>query len=164
MPPVELPRDHAAEQECDRRLKAKGTQEFVLLNPGAGWGAKQWPAERYGQVAKQLAENGLKSLINVGPGEEDLADALKAASGGTAETFTGSLTQLIALTRRARLFIGGDTGPMHLAAALGVPVVAIFGPTDPARNGPFGTRSHRVAQFRQQHQLPACIPAGRRLA
>ena len=54
MPPAELPRDDAAEQECDQRLKAQGTQEFALLNPGAGWGAKQWPAERYGQVAKQL--------------------------------------------------------------------------------------------------------------
>jgi heptosyltransferase-1 len=62
-----------------------------------------------------------------------------AASAGAAETITGSLTQLIALTRRARLFIGGDTGPMHLAAAMGIPVVGIFGPTDPARNGPFGT-------------------------
>ena len=80
-------------------------------------------------------------MINFGPGEEEIADALKAASGGVAEKFTGSLTQLIALTRRARLFIGGDTGPMHLAAALSIPVVGIFGPTDPARNGPFGTRS-----------------------
>jgi heptosyltransferase-1 len=141
IPPVQLPRDPAAEQECDQRLTAKAMQEFLLLNPGAGWGAKQWPAERYGQVAKQLLQDGLKSLINIGPGEEDLAHAVEAASGGAAETFSGSFTQLIALTRRARLFIGGDTGPMHLAAALGVPVVAIFGPTDPARNGPFGTRA-----------------------
>jgi heptosyltransferase I len=141
MPRVELPRDDAADQECDRRLKAQGTQEFALLNPGAGWGAKQWPAERYGEVARQLSENGLKALVNLGPGEKDLARAVETASGGAAETFAGSLTQLIALTRRARLFIGGDTGPMHLAAALGVPVVGIFGPTDPARNGPFGTSS-----------------------
>jgi heptosyltransferase-1 len=141
MPRAELPQDNAAEQECGRRLKAQGGQEFALLNPGAGWGAKQWPAERYGEVARQLAETGIRSLINFGPGEEDLARAVAAASGGAAETFTGSLTQLISLTRRARLFIGGDTGPMHLAAALGVPVVGIFGPTDPARNGPFGTRS-----------------------
>jgi heptosyltransferase-1 len=83
----------------------------------------------------------VKALINFGPGEENLARAVKITSGGAAETFTGSITQLIALTRRARLFIGGDTGPMHLAAALGVPVVGIFGPTDPARNGPFQTRS-----------------------
>ncbi|MGA9797949.1 MAG: lipopolysaccharide heptosyltransferase I [Terriglobales bacterium] len=138
---AEFPIDDAAQQECDRRLKAAGTQNFALLSPGAGWGAKQWPAERYGEVARQLAENGLKSLVNFGPGEEGLARSVETASGGAAETFTGSLTQLIALTRRARLFIGGDTGPMHLAAALGIPVVAIFGPTDPARNGPFGTRS-----------------------
>jgi heptosyltransferase-1 len=64
-----------------------------------------------------------------------------AASGGRAKPTKGSITDLIALTRRARLFIGGDTGPLHLAAALRVPVVAIFGPTDPARNGPYGTRS-----------------------
>jgi heptosyltransferase-1 len=137
---VELPHDDAADQECDRRLKAQDTPEFALLNPGAGWRAKRWPAERYGEVARQLAENGVKALINFGPGEEDLARAVKIASGGAAETFTGSITQLIALTRRARLFIGGDTGPMHMAAALGVPVVGIFGPTDPARNGPFQTR------------------------
>jgi heptosyltransferase-1 len=141
IPEVRLPHDDAAEQECDRRLKAQGALEFALLNPGAGWGAKQWTAERYGEVAKQLAENGLKPLVNFGTGEEDLARAVETASGGAAEPFTGSLTQLIALTRRARLFIGGDTGPMHLAAALGIPVVGIFGPTDPARNGPFGTRS-----------------------
>jgi heptosyltransferase I len=141
IPRVELPRDLPVEQECDRRLKTQGTQEFALLNPGAGWGAKQWPAERYGEVARRLAENGVKSLINFGPGEKKLADVVETASGGTAEAFTGSLTQLIALTRRASLFIGGDTGPMHLAAALGVPVVGIFGPTDPARNGPFGTTS-----------------------
>ncbi|MGA9813739.1 MAG: glycosyltransferase family 9 protein [Terriglobales bacterium] len=140
-PRVELPRDHAAEQACDQWLGAKGIREFVLLNPGAGWGAKQWLPERYGQAAKQLSEHSLKSLINFGPGEKDLAHAVESASDGAAESFTGSLTQLIALTRRARLFIGGDTGPMHLAAALGVPVVGIFGPTDPARNGPFGTRS-----------------------
>ncbi|MGH9503062.1 MAG: glycosyltransferase family 9 protein [Terriglobales bacterium] len=141
VPPVELPRDDAAEQECDRRIKAQNAQEFALLNPGAGWGAKQWPAERYGQVARQLSETGLKALINYGPGEEGLAHAAAAASAGAAETFTGTITQLIALTRRARLFIGGDTGPIHLAAALRVPVIGIFGPTDPARNGPFGTRS-----------------------
>jgi heptosyltransferase-1 len=137
---VEFPHDQAAEQECDRKLKERGIQDFALLNPTAGWGAKQWPVDRYGHVAQQLADAGVKSLINFGPGEEGTARAVLAASGGGAGTFTGSLTQLIALTRRARLFIGGDTGPMHLAAALGIPVVGIFGPTDPARNGPFGTR------------------------
>lgn len=139
--PVELPYDETAETECDRRLSDQDIGKFVLLNPGAGWGAKQWPAERYGYVAKQLAEDGFKTLINSGPGEKNLAQAVEATSGGAAEEIACSLTQLIAITRRASLFIGGDTGPMHLAAALGIPVVGIFGPTDPARNGPFGTQS-----------------------
>ncbi len=141
VPPVELPCDTDAERECGRWLKERGIEQFVLLNPGAGWGAKQWPAERYGQVARQLAQCSLKLLINFGPGEDTTASAVEGASGGVAETFSGSLTQLIALTRRACLFIGGDTGPMHLAAALRVPVVGIFGPTNPTRNGPFGTRN-----------------------
>jgi heptosyltransferase-1 len=141
MPQFDFPRDESTDQECDRLLKDRGVRSFALLNPGAGWGAKQWPAERYGEVAKQLTADGLKSLINFGPGEEDLARAVEASSGGAGEPIARSLTQLIALTRRASLFIGGDTGPMHLAAALGIPVVGIFGPTNPARNGPFRTRS-----------------------
>lgn len=140
-PSVELPYDVRAEKQCNDWLQREGISGFVLLNPGAGWGAKQWPAERYGLIAKHLSEDGLKSLINFGPGEEKLARAVEAASAGSAEAVGCTLTELIALTRHAQLFIGGDTGPMHLAAALGIPVVAIFGPTDPARNGPFGTRS-----------------------
>jgi heptosyltransferase-1 len=141
IPQLEFPRDEVAEHECDQRLKECAVEKFVLLNPGAGWGAKQWPAERYGCVARQLAAVGWKSIVNFGPGEEDVVQAVEAASGGVAERFTGSITQLIALTRRASLFIGGDTGPLHLAAAIGIPVVGVYGPTDPARNGPFGTRS-----------------------
>jgi heptosyltransferase I len=139
MPKVVFPHDEAAEKQCLDRLK--GVDDFALLNPGAGWGAKQWPAERYGEVARRLAEDGVKSLINFGPGEEPLMQAVESASKDVAKGTASSLTELVALTRRARLFIGGDTGPMHLAAALGIPVVAIFGPTNPARNGPFGTRS-----------------------
>jgi heptosyltransferase-1 len=120
---------------------AAGIDKFAILNPGAGWGAKQWPAERYGAVAKELANDGISSLINFGPGEETLTRTVEQTSEGAARKIECSLAELIALTRRARLMIGGDTGPMHLAAALNVPVVAIFGPTDPARNGPFGTRS-----------------------
>jgi heptosyltransferase-1 len=115
--------------------------DFAILNPGAGWGAKRWPAERYGEVARKLAHQGMRSILNYGPGEEELVRAAEAASAGTAKAMSCSITELIALTRRARLFIGGDTGPLHLAAALRVPVVAIYGPTDPARNGPYGTRS-----------------------
>ena len=141
VPQIELPYDDATEKECELRLAERGIRDFALLNPGAGWGAKQWPVERYGQVAKQLLENGLRSLVNFGPGEGGLAASVERASGGAAAAIGSSLTQLIALTRRARVFVGGDTGPLHLAAALRVPVVAIFGPTNPARNGPFGTRA-----------------------
>jgi heptosyltransferase I len=138
---VELPHDEAADKNCNDWLKARGFGNFVVLNPGAGWGAKQWPAERYGEVARQLFDDGFRSLINFGPGEEGLARTAENASHGAAVAAEFSLAELIALTRRAQLFIGGDTGPMHLAAALGVPVVALFGPTDPARNGPFGTNA-----------------------
>jgi heptosyltransferase I len=141
LPAIEFPRSQDAEQECEAWLRQRSISRFAILNPGAGWGAKQWPAERYGEVAQRLAQDGVKSFINYGPGEEELAKAVEAASAGAATRITCSLTQLIALTRRACLFIGGDTGPMHLAAALGIPVVAIFGPTNPARNGPFATRS-----------------------
>jgi heptosyltransferase I len=137
--PVEFPVDPDAESKISGL--AAEVSDFAILNPGAGWGAKMWPAERYGQVASELAKNGFRSLVNYGPGEEELAAAVEAASEGAARKISCSVSELIALTRRASLFIGGDTGPMHMAAALKIPVVAIFGPTNPARNGPFGTRS-----------------------
>ena len=137
----DFPRDPQAEERIVHRLAELGIGNFAVLNPGAGWGAKRWPAERYGEVARKLAEQGVQSILNYGPGEEELVRAAEVASGGTAKAMTCTISELIALTRRARLFIGGDTGPLHLAAALQVPVVAIFGPTDPARNGPYGARS-----------------------
>jgi heptosyltransferase-1 len=139
--PIELPHDPQAEASISQRLAQHGVSDFAILNPGAGWGAKRWPAERYGEVARRLADQGLRSILNYGPGEKELVRQAESASGGTARAMSCSVTELIALTRRARLFIGGDTGPLHLAAALQVPVVAVFGPTDPARNGPYGTRS-----------------------
>jgi len=140
--PVEFPVDPDAEKKISDLMDVKnGPKDFVILNPGAGWGAKMWPAERYAEVATALATDGVRSLINYGPGEEALAVAVEAGSSGAARKLSCSVSELISLTRRARLFIGGDTGPMHLAAALKIPVVAIFGPTNPARNGPFGNRS-----------------------
>lgn len=140
-PVVRFPRDLAAENRADQALAQASVHDFAILNPGAGWGAKRWPAKRYGAVAKAFACEGLRSIVNYGPGEEQLALETEAASAGAAVPVKTSITELIALMRRAKLFIGGDTGPLHLAAALRVPVTAIFGPTDPARNGPYGTRS-----------------------
>jgi len=133
-----LPVDPAAEAWGSAELQRRAVREFVLISPGAGWGAKLWPAERYGEAARSL---GLTALVNFAPGEEELARAVVEAGGGAAQAIQCSVGELIALTRRARLFIGPDSGPMHLAAALNIPVVAIFGPTDPARNGPHGART-----------------------
>jgi heptosyltransferase-1 len=137
---VTFPDDETAASAVTDKLKGlKGP--VVILNPGAGWATKEWQPERYGEVARTLANKGLTPIVNYGPSEEPLARAVETASNGVARPMPCSLAELIALTRRARLFIGGDTGPLHLAAALDVPVVAIFGPTDPARNGPYGRRS-----------------------
>jgi heptosyltransferase I len=148
VPRAEFPRDVEAERRIEQRLAEAGVGEFAILNPGAGWGAKRWPAGRYGRVAHALAEDGVRAILNYGPGEEILAGEAAAASEGAAKAMKCSISELIALTRRARLFIGGDTGPMHLAAALQVPVVTIFGPTDPARNGPYRTSNARSMVLR----------------
>ena len=159
---MQFPRDPGAECRIEQQLAAASIRDFAILNPGAGWGAKRWPAQRYGQVAKALAADGLLSILNCGPGEENLASEAEAASEGAAKAMQCSISELIALTRRAKLFIGGDTGPMHLAAALQVPVVAIFGPTDPARNGPYGTRRVvlRNAESRTSHARRAAADEG----
>ena len=126
----------------EKKLREVGLScPFAILNPGAGWGAKQWPADRYAEVARALGKDGIRSLVNFGPGEESLAKVVEEQSEGFAIAAQFTISQLIAVTRRAALFIGGDTGPLHLAAALKIPVVALFGPTDPARTGPYGTRS-----------------------
>jgi heptosyltransferase-1 len=134
-----FPVDPVKEGWADHQSGSLGSKPVAILNPGAGWGAKCWPAESYGAVARALAERGMAVLINHGPGEEALAEEVSNSSGGVAVPLKCSVGELIALTRRARLFVGGDTGPMQLAAALRVPVVALFGPTRPERNGPFGT-------------------------
>ena len=136
-----LPVDLAAEYWCDELLGEESEDPVVLLNPGAGWGAKRWPLDRYAAVAAALADGGFRVLVNAGPGEEPLAESIREQSAEAAMPLSCSLAQLIALTRRVALVIAGDTGPLHLACALGRPVVGIYGPTDPTRNGPFGTRS-----------------------
>ena len=134
-----LPIDSAAESWCDTLL-SDCPSPIALLNPGAGWGAKRWPLERYAAVAAALAARGFWVLVNAGPSEEAMAETICVQSAGAAHPVTCTLAQLVALTRRIALMVAGDTGPLHLACALGKPVVGIYGPTDPARNGPYGTR------------------------
>jgi heptosyltransferase I len=136
--PSLLPKDPAAEAWVAALLGDRAKAPFVVISPGAGWGAKRWPVERYGAVAAGLAALGYGVVANAGPEEVDLARELVAASDGAAIYAIPTLVELIALMRRASLTIAGDTGPLHLACALGKPVVGIFGPTDPARNGPYG--------------------------
>jgi len=140
-----LPVDFDAEDWCDQLPELKEVEgqgrPVLLLHPGAGWGAKRWPADRFGAVAAEFAGRGGVVLVNSAPGEEALAVAVVEAAGGDfVHPVSCSLPQLIALTRRVSVVIGGDTGPVHLACALGKPVVGIYGPTDPRRNGPYGTR------------------------
>jgi heptosyltransferase-1 len=136
LPP--LPVNREAELWAGEVLRVAGDRPVILLSPGAGWGAKRWPAERYGAVARDLERQGCMVLVNAGPLEQAIAADVVRASGGVAQAPEFTLERLIALTRRVCLVIAGDTGPLHLACALGKPVVGIYGPTDPSRNGPFG--------------------------
>ena len=114
-------------------LRGFAIEQYIVLSPAGGWRSKCWPAERYGALCQEIrATLGLRCVLNYGPGEEDFASAVKAASGKADPiAYNGSLTQLMALLRNAVCIVGGDTGPLHLAVALGTPAVAIFGPTDP---------------------------------
>jgi heptosyltransferase-1 len=111
----------------------------IVFLPGAGRPEKQWPAERFAELAHRL---GGDVLVACGPGEEPLGRAI-GAELAPPTTFR----ELAFLLRGARLVIGGDTGPLHLAAALGVPVAGLYGPTDPARNGPYGQLGNVIETF-----------------
>jgi heptosyltransferase-1 len=157
-----LPVDPAAEAWADDVMPTSAGEQAVLINPGAGWGAKRWPVERYADVARTLLGRGFRVFVNPGPGEVLLADSVVQRTGGGATPLLSSLQQLIAVTRRVALVIAGDTGPLHLACALGRPVVGIYGPTDPSRNGPFGTqfRVLRSPDSRRDHTRHEAPEAG----
>jgi lipopolysaccharide heptosyltransferase I len=130
---------------------------LVLLNPGGGWASKLWPAQSFGELARGLRDHGLVSVVTWGPGEEALAERVVTASGGAArKAFATTLLDYVELARQARLVVAADTGPLHLACAVGTPVVALFGPTDPARNGPFSPHDATL------RRVPPCAPCHRR--
>jgi len=134
-----------------------GLGPFVILNPGGGWASKLWPAERFGALARALKPRGLASLVTWGPGEEALARRVVDSSNGAARLcFPTSLLDLAEVSRYAAVFVAADTGPLQLACAVGVPVVALFGPTDPKRNGPFCAADIVV------RRTPLCAPCHRR--
>jgi len=125
-------------------LRGFGIEKYIVLSPAGGWRSKCWPADRYGALCDKIRDTlGMRCVLNHGPGEEDLVSAVKAASGQADPiAYNGSLGQLMALLRNAVCIVGGDTGPLHLAVALGTPAITIFGPTDPARNGPYRMGNH----------------------
>ena len=133
---------------------------FAVLNPNAAWPTKRWPPERYGAVAEHLRRvHGLPCVVIWGPEDEPRAAAVVAASGGAAALAPPTnLVELASLLRAAALLVSGDTGPLHLAAALGTPVVGLYGPSDPVRNGPWSLADEVVSAF------PDCGCAARRAA
>jgi ADP-heptose:LPS heptosyltransferase len=152
-----LPPSPDAVQRVDEGQRELVVRDFAILNPAGGWESKLWPAERFGEVAKGLRERGLRSVVTWGPGEDALADRVVASSEGAAvRSFPTTLLDYVELARRARLVIAADTGPLHLACAVGTPVVALFGPTDPARNGPFEPADEVI------RRTPPCAPCYRR--
>ena len=121
---------------------------FAIINPGGGWPTKLWPSEHYAKLVDWLwGDCALKSLVTYGPGEEALAHrVVSSARSGAARTVESTLKQFVALARSAALFVGGDTGPLHLAAASATPIVGLYGPTSPERNGPFDPRDVAVGR------------------
>jgi ADP-heptose:LPS heptosyltransferase len=122
-----------------RQLAEQTGGRYALLNPGAAWPNKRWPPDRLAAVAAALHErHGLKSVVLWGPGERELGDAVVAESGGAAILSPQTtIADLVALARGAAVMISGDTGPTHIGAAVGTPIVGLYGPTRPERNGPW---------------------------
>jgi lipopolysaccharide heptosyltransferase I len=159
--PPRFPLQPPASDVADRARHALGLgpgAPFALLNPGAAWPNKRWPADRFGGLARAIHDrHGWPSIVAWGPGEEALARAVVDAAGrGRAALAPPTpLGDLLGLLSAAGLVVSGDTGPLHLAAALGRPVVGLYGPTDPARNGPWSAADvtvSRTANCRCLHQ------------
>ncbi len=132
--PIQMDSSH--ESEADKALDGTG-EGYAILNPGGGWPTKLWSPERFGELSDQIWDNhALRSLITYGPGEIELAKRVLSSSRcGKARAVSLSLKGFYALAKRAQVYVGGDTGPTHIAVAGGAPVVGLFGPTEWWRNG-----------------------------
>ena len=132
--PIASSAENISEAEA---VTEKSGGEFAILNPGGGWVTKLWHTERFGQLADRLwEEKGLRSVVTTGPSEDDLAEKIAANSRSVKLTFAQlSLKGFYELAKRSRVYVGGDTGPTHIAVAAGMPVVGLFGPTEWWRNG-----------------------------
>ncbi len=142
--PLELP--EGLEEGLVERIRAIVDQPPVLLNPGGGWETKRWAPERFGALARRIERDlGQPALFSIGPGEESLAErAVSAAGMSPRQCIQTDLLELAALCRQARLMVAGDTGPLHLAVAMGTPTVAVLGPALAWRTGPFNPDDEAV--------------------
>ena len=136
-------REHKKETETVRRLLAENGIEgrYVVLVPGTRGEHKKWPLAYWGELAKRLADDGIFSVISGSPGEEEMGEEIKKNSPSSRTVnLIGktNLLELCALDEMAALHISGDTGPLHIANAMGTPLIALFGPTLPDRSGPIG--------------------------
>jgi len=149
-----------ADTDAARHAREQAGGRYALLNPGAAWPNKRWPPARLAAIATALrARHGLRSIVLWGPGEEPLAAEVVAGAGDAAIVSPKTtIADLVALARRAALMVSGDTGPTHIAAALGTPIVGIYGPTRPARNGPMSPDDVTVSRdgVCQCHHLRRC--------
>ncbi len=144
--PLSLPIAPAADAFIERQLASRQLKEYYVISPGGGWRSKRWPAEQFGHLHRKLAErHGWRGVVTYGPGERALAEAVRLVAGEPEPFVLGTdVAQLKALLRRAEFVVAADSGPLHVAAALGTPVVGLYGPTDPRRNGPYGQLEHVV--------------------
>ena len=137
----------------------------LLIHPGAGWRNKEYPPARWARVANRLAaKTGLPLGVLSGPGEEDLAREIADSSSAAQVLSAPTLESLTAHLRRARLLLAGDTGPLHLARAVGTQVLCVLGPTDPARNGVYAAPDRNIANvlpcsfcYKRFNEVKACL-------
>ena len=152
----DIPSEPAAESRLDQFLRdAHLRSGFAVINSSASWPSKQWLPERYGQVARYLGErHDLPSVVTwSGPRERSLSERILETSGGHGILAPQTnLLELAGLLRRARLFLGSDTGPLHLAVAVGTPCIGLYGPTRADHSGPYGS-PHVVVEGRSR-QVP----------
>ncbi|HYE86497.1 MAG TPA: lipopolysaccharide heptosyltransferase I [Vicinamibacterales bacterium] len=139
---IEMPLHPEASDETLRVIAAAGAKRYLVLNPGAAWPNKRWPPQRFGALASALlARTGLRSVVTWGPAERELVAAVVEASNDAATAAPPTnVSDLAVLMRDAALVVSGDTGPLHIAAAMGAPLVGLYGPTRPERNGPWHER------------------------
>lgn len=134
--PITVPGEESA--TVREKLLNAGINDYLVVSPGGGWRSKCWPEERFGALCAELMRRyRLRAVINVAPKEMELGRAIQRCAGTSQPLIYGpELRELVALMAHARIVLGGDTGPVHLAAALGTRVVALFGATNRLRNGP----------------------------